>query len=54
MGVPQARWMVFVRENIPSFEMDDDWGLAPWPWTPPYQFIEIYIPNGYGSLDPGT
>ena len=24
MGVPQVRWMVYFRENHPSFEMDDD------------------------------
>ena len=27
MGVPQARWLVFVNGKIPLFEIDDDWGV---------------------------
>ena len=42
MGVPPARWMVFVREN--PTKMDDDWGY-PYFRKPPYGrwFINYYI-----------
>ena len=36
IGVPQKRWMVFVREN--PIEMDDDWGY-------PYDSGNLYICN---------
>ena len=32
MGVPQARWMVFVIEN--TINMGDDWGYLPFMETP--------------------
>ena len=27
-GYPPARWMVWISWKIPSFEMDEDWGVA--------------------------